>query len=343
MAAKITLEEAEKRVSFFYNNTVRVVTFESIRKNTTAECLICGNKWTSLSRNIVNGKYPCKICHPHIRKITQSFDINDMIEYMGSRGMSFLLEKPQYGVDKVDIVYPCGHIIKTSYFDIKRNFGCKQCMIENYYINRFPKEDVLQILLDNKLEFISFPNEYKDGSSKISYSCQLGHITSRMVKDFIKFPTCRQCRIELRAYNNRGEGSSTWKGGVSKIWVAARARLDPWTIASLRAANYTCCITGETNIPIDVHHITSFETIAKAAMAEFGISDENYYTSAYSKYGTEVLFRIVELHNKYGLGAVLKKSVHVLYHKLYGHGNNTPSQFEEFRQRIQSGDIIIPE
>ena len=343
MSARITLQEAERRVSSFYDSTIKIIEFTNIRNSVTVECMICGNIWKGASRDIINKMARCLVCNPLPKRIPKKFDINKAYEYMKSKNLKFLSIIPTFTRDKVDILYPCGHINFLSYSEIMRDFGCKKCMIENFYINRFPEKELLKILFDNSLEFVSFPEGYETGASKIHYKCSLGHETFRMVRDFVKFPTCKQCRIELRAYNNRGEGSSTWKGGVSKIWVAARARLDPWTIASLRSANYTCCITGESNIPIDVHHITSFETIAKEAMAEFGISDENYYTSTYSKYGTEVLFRIVELHNKYGLGAVMKKSVHVLYHKIYGHGNNTPSQFEEFKQRLSSGDIKLPE
>jgi len=111
----------------------------------------------------------------------------------------------------------------------------------------------------------------------------------------------------------------------------------------LRNANYTCCITGQINVPLDVHHITSFETIAKEAIREFGISDENYYWNLYSYYGEEVVTRIAELNMEYGLGAVMRKDIHVLYHKIYHHGGNTREQFEEFQQRIASGEIVIPE
>jgi hypothetical protein len=250
---------------------------------------------------------------------------------------------PKNTIEKIDILYPCGHINNISFAYLKRGFGCKQCRINNFYTNKYPQSELLQILFDKGFEFISMPDGYKDGSSIISYKCPEEHITNRMIKDFVKFPTCKQCKNISRAIALRGEGSSAWKGGVSPIWVAARARLDPWTTASLRNAEYKCCITGQSGIPLDVHHITSFETIAKEAIAEFGISDENYYWNLYSYYGEEVLTRIVELNMEYGLGAVMRKDIHILYHKIYHHGGNTVAQFEEFKNRIKSGDIVLPE
>lgn len=342
MTAKITKEEAEKRVSKYYNNSIYILEYSNIRSSILTKCVICGNIWLSPARDMVNGKGYCKICSPKIKGRT-NFNEKEEREYVQNRNCEILGEFPNSKKIKVDTLYPCGHINSVSLSDLHKEFGCKQCLVESFYINRYSKEKLINICENNNLEFISFPNDYKDGSSVISYRCLEHHITNRMVKDFVKFPTCKQCKIIERGMNQRGENGNSWKGGVSKIWVAARARLDPWTNASLREADYKCCITGQSNVPLDVHHITSFETIAKEAIREFGITDENYYWNLYSYYGEEVLTRIVELNTEYGLGAVMRKDIHILYHKIYHHGNNTPEQFSEFQQRISSGEITIPE
>jgi hypothetical protein len=344
MTARITLEEATKRINERCNNTIEILSFTGIKKEIKLKCLVCGNIWDDFAYRFVNGERECKICNPKKRKAATKFSLENAIKYLEKRNCSFFKDYPKDINNIVGIIFnSCGHVVYRSFHNFKRNHSCNECRINNFYVNRFPESKILEIMVVNNFKFISFPNGYRDGGSIIEYECSEGHTTARMAKTFVKFPTCKQCKIIERGKNQRGENGHGWKGGISPIWVAARARLDPWTTASLREANYQCCITGQTNVPLDVHHIVSFETIAKEAIREFGITDENYYWNLYSYYGEEVVTRIAELNMEYGLGAVIRKDIHILYHKLYLHGKNTREQFEEFKERIASGELILPD
>jgi hypothetical protein len=343
LAAKITLEEATKRIDKFYNNTIEILEYTNIRSLMKVRCKICGTEVIKPAKNVVNGKFSCRICFHKTKKPATLFSKERAIKELARKGCVFNSEIPTIGFEKTDILYPCGHINHLSFNMFLKINGCGQCWKNTFYINRYSENDLIKIAEDNDLKFIGFQDDYKGGSSIMSYQCKEGHITDRMVKDFAKYPTCKTCKNISRALANRGDGSSSWKGGISKIWVAARARLDPWVLRSLKSGEYKCCITGQSDVLIDVHHIRSFKLIAIEALREFGIEDECYYWKTYNDYGEDVLFRIVELNNKYGDGALMRKDIHHLYHKIYGHGNNTEEQFEEFKQRIKSGDIILPD
>ena len=343
MTARITLEEATKRVNQFYNNTIEILEYTNIKSLMKVRCKNCNTEIIKPAKDVVNGKFNCHICFHKTKKPATLFLKDRAIEELAKKGCVFNSEIPTIGFQKIDILYPCGHINHISYNMFMKINGCGQCRRDTFYINRYSENDLIKIIEDNDLKFIGFQDSYKDGSSIISYKCKEDHITNRMVKDFVKYPTCKMCKNISRALANRGDGSSSWKGGVSKIWVAARARLDPWTLQSLKAGEYKCCITGKSDVLIDVHHIRSFKLIAIEALREFGIEDECYYWKTYQDYGEDVLSKIVELNNKYGLGALMRKDIHQLYHKIFGHGNNTEEQFEEFKQRIKSGDIILPD
>lgn len=342
LTAKITLEEAKKRIDNFYNNTIEILEYINIKSSIKVRCKNCNSEMIKPARNVVNGNFSCPICFPKSRKRAIVFSKNIAVEELAKKGCTFNSEIPTIGFQKTDILYPCGHINHISYNMFMKINGCGQCRRNTFYINRYSETDLIKIVEDNDLKFIEFIDKYKDGNSIISYKCKEDHVTNRRIKDFIKYPTCKTCKNISRALANCGDGSSSWKGGVSKIWVAARARLDPWTLQSLKAGEYKCCITGESDVLIDVHHVRSFKLIAIEALREFGIEDECYYWKTYQDYGEDVLFKIVELNNKYGLGALMRKDIHQLYHKIYGHGNNTEVQFDEFKQRIKSGDIILP-
>ena len=52
---------------------------------------------------------------------------------------------------------------------------------------------------------------------------------------------------------------------------------------------------------------------------------------------------IHNIHKKYPLGECIRTDLHSLFHELYGVGNNTPQQWEEFKNKYQYGlfnDIV---
>ena len=131
-----------------------------------------------------------------------------------------------------------------------------------------------------------------------------------------------------------GDNSNLWKGGVTVLSQYARGGLFTWKTDTEKANNYKCVITG--NPYDDVHHIVGFNIIFDEALSisKLPIYPEiGYYTM------DELLHlrRIsLDLHYKYGLGACLTEDVHKEFHRIYGYGDNTPEQFEEFKKNYKA-------
>lgn len=79
----------------------------------------------------------------------------------------------------------------------------------------------------------------------------------------------------------------------------------------LERDNYTCQITGETNCDLEVHHLNGFDNY----------KNERLDTSN---------------------AVTLSKAIHAVFHKIYGYGDNTKEQFEEFVNNYKNNNMPIP-
>ena len=130
----------------------------------------------------------------------------------------------------------------------------------------------------------------------------------------------------------KGLNHWNWKGGITPLNFYSRSFIYLWKRESMKNCNYRCVITGEVfNV---VHHLYSFSNILTESLNELGLQprgDISEYSDIELKLIEE---KIVELHNKYPLGVCLTDETHKLFHSLYGRVNNTPEQFEEFKNNL---------
>ena len=225
---------------------------------------------------------------------------------------------------------------RISYGNLTKNKGCKICGRKRTSDKqRHTKDKVFKDFYD--MGFIIEENqEYINAHIPIECRC-MNHLNILQYKtyDIIQQGAgCRLCFYE----SIQGENHYNWQGGISSLNTHLRRVIYKWVVDSLEYNNYTCALTGYKG-DLQVHHIHPFNKIVSETMRLVGLS---IYQDV-SQYSSEELNSInktaLELHYKHGLGVALHPNVHSLFHSLYSYGQNTSSQFEEFKQHYNNGEF----
>lgn len=119
------------------------------------------------------------------------------------------------------------------------------------------------------------------------------------------------------------------KDGYKGLTYYIRSRLSPWKNQYREKCNYTCALTGVRS-NIIVHHIRSFNLLLEEAMKMSNME----YKNKIDEYTDDELNKIFDsffyLQEFYGQYVCINEDVHKQFHKMYGYGNNTVDQWEEF-------------
>jgi hypothetical protein len=137
-----------------------------------------------------------------------------------------------------------------------------------------------------------------------------------------------------------GKDNPNWQGGISSLNDYLRVRLSDWKFESLKAYEFKCVITGIHSRELEIHHMYNFSEIVKETLDLLSLpitKVKNYTDDELNE--IEKLFNVI--HNMHGLGVPLVKELHTLYHKIYGYSENTPDQFEEFKQNYINNRLEV--
>lgn len=205
------------------------------------------------------------------------------------------------------------------------NKGTVIISLNDYEVFCNSRKKTYDFLKDNKYIPKSIYYGYKD-KMLIDFKC--GHKPHPIkIGNLLNGRGCPECK----RINATGANSPTWKGGITPLHNYLREKITPWKIDSMKKYNKTCAITGRKSSNNIVHHIIGFSDILFETMDAVGLDlreNVSLYTEEELK---SIEDKCLELHYKYGLGVVLCEEVHKEFHSIYGYGNNTPEQFEEFK------------
>jgi len=224
-------------------------------------------------------------------------------------------------------------IQELSYNTIQQGRGCKWCSRENLSKQRRLSYDFVHNNF-KKRGYELITDNYVNSNQKLQYICKKhsNEIQEITYDSFSRGSGCRFCGYEKIKDKQKGNKSRFWKGGITSlnIYLRKSSFLNQWKIDSAKLSDFKCVITG--NKFEAIHHLYSFSNIVSETL-----NNLNYPICVnIGDYSDKELRNIEEeclrLHYKYGMGVCLSKDLHIEFHKLYGKGNNTPEQFEEFKK-----------
>ena len=146
-------------------------------------------------------------------------------------------------------------------------------------------------------------------------------------------------RMKERWQDEEMKWKMGYKGGITPISIHLRNLNGQWFEDCKKQANYTCQLTGKCGCNLHTHHLKAFSTIVLDAHNLHNIKVKDQVKN-YTDEELQLLEEYVaSWHKDNSNGIVLSEDVHKLFHSLYGKGDNTPEQFEEFRQRYMAKEF----
>lgn len=116
-----------------------------------------------------------------------------------------------------------------------------------------------------------------------------------------------------------------------------RGQIYQWKKDSMENCNFQCVLTGSKDFAI--HHIVSFNIIFKDFISEYDIVLKNNFADYTVEELNKLSKMFVEYHNQYPLGVCVEKSLHMLFHKMYGDINDE-EQWKTFIKKFNEGEIL---
>lgn len=245
-----------------------------------------------------------KICSKCSRKGSRLLSEKDILEVLKEKELKLITPYSEYKslYQKIDVMCKCGNITNTTIASIKASGSpylcpdCKSKKLRETFSHDY--EYVYNYFKDTKCELLS--KEYINAITPLKYVATCGHVTTGTFHAFKKqkFHMCIKCVKRV----NDGENAYNWKGGMYKYerdHFSSTFESKKWTSDIYKRDNYTCQCCGKRGHKLNAHHLDGYNWCVE---------------------------KRIDINN----GITLCEDCHKEFHKMYGYGDNTKEQFEEW-------------
>lgn len=344
-------------------NIMKKFTIEDVRNyllinDTNQDCTLLSTEYVNSHAAL---KFRCNQCGKEFERSFSNLKRNEKFSCARCSQNRFLkIEDVQKYLDENDIMHDCT-LLSTTYKNYNtpllfkcnicgNNFTRKFCEVKQVKTYRcydcakklqggYNKKDIQMVQnfidkydIDNDCELLS--TDYIDQETPLLFKCnccgkefERTFATMRAKKAF----KCFRCAHHLP--------SESQTDAYQAMKNYFRGKLYLWK-KEILSTNLSCDITG-VSYDLDVHHLNNFITILQQASENTGIPlDIQPQDLKNYGYSLEILEKeFMRLHQKIGMAVVLNRDIHILFHKIYGYKNNTPEQYNEFKEKYKKGEL----
>lgn len=224
--------------------------------------------------------------------------LEEVKQFFKDKGCKLLEESYKNSNTKMKYKCSCGNISQISLDKFRDGQRCKKCIpFRKKDPQKYEFEFVKSFFEKKGCRLIS--TEYRNVFSKLEYICSCGETYRTPFHDFKRGQRCRQCGNEKIS----GENHGNWNSNLTdeeRIVNRDYEEYKEWRSLIFKKDSYTCKVCGTKNPPFNAHHLDGYNWCVDKRL------DPNN-------------------------GVTLCTTCHTTFHKKYGSGGNTLSQYLEFK------------
>ena len=273
------------------------------------------------------GRVLCPDCSKKNQVEKYKLSLEYVKEQIAKTGCEYVSGEYQNSRSLLLIRCRCGKLFEKSWAKFQQGQDhCPDCGMKNLAESKrkYTPEDAKIILAEYGYTMIG---EYTWAYEPVLCLCSRCHETYIILSQLLV--GCSGCEV-CKRIDQHGSGASNYKGGVSSIEDILRDAVNVWR-KDIRDLYQTCPITGQSGIYAVVHHLYGFNKIRDEAFAFYGYSlDRKMQMKDVPEEDLQKIILYIQEHHDSSTGILISNDIHLQFHKEYGHGNNTPQQFNEF-------------
>jgi hypothetical protein len=266
---------------------------------------ICNNNHvTNITFNKLLQGQGCKKCGQQVIASKKRKSIDDVRKIFEDNHCMLLTKVYLNNNQKLCYVCECGNIDYKNLSHFSSGQRCEDCRIIKLRVanSKYFLDDIKNIFEKNNCVLLS--SEYINALQKLEYICECGNKSEIPFSKFLNGQRCKRCGIEKL----KGENNPSWNPYLTEEDRKNRRLIEgytEWRIQVYERDNYTCqCCGDNSGGNLNAHHLDGYNWCKE---------------------------KRIDVNN----GVTLCKECHKEFHQIYGKGDNTKKQFEEWINKNQ--------